>query len=249
MNRWIWLNLSFLIPFALIQISAWLIPYHYQVLVFYRAVVLEVTVPLLILSHVLAIATLTVASRIRNRWLTIVIVWFSFFVLFIGTFAFTSIFSISKSSSLGSVLFGLGYFIFLWSILVPVPICIAIIGLIVSRRRLNLQKMALVMFWTVIYCSTTWLWVVAGTTSYRTINQVMIKDHQIYLIDHGSLGGRKYLIYHCNSLGFFCNSFNFYDSYTIDSFNYWRDPVTNKIYIREGSNKIFLLDPAVERPD
>jgi hypothetical protein len=174
MNRWTWLNLSFLIPFAILQISALLIPYHYKVLVFYRSVVFELTVPLLILSHVLAIATFTLAFRIRNRWSIVVIAWFSFSVLFLGTFAFTSILSISKNSDFRNILFFLGYLIFLWSAIVPFLICMTIVGLIVFRRRSNLQKMALVVFWMVIYCPTAWLWIQAGTTSYRTINQVYI---------------------------------------------------------------------------
>jgi hypothetical protein len=242
MNRWTWLNLSFLIPFALIQTSELLIPYHYKVLVFYRSVVFELTVPLLILSHVLAIATFTLASRTRNRWSTVIIAWVSFSVLLIGTFAFTSILSISKISGFRNILFVLGYLIFLWSTIVPLLACIAIVGLIFFRRRSNLQKMALVVFWMAIYCLTAWLWVEAGNTSYRTINQVNIKDHQIYLIDYGSFGGRNYLIYQCNSFGFLCKSFQFYHSYTLDSFHYWEDSVTKKIYIREGNNRIPLLD-------
>lgn len=242
MNRWTWLNLSFLIPFALIQISALLIPYHYKILVFYRSVVFELTVPLLILSHVLAIATLTLPSRILNRWSTVVIVWLSFLALPIGTFAFISISAITKSSDFGTFLFGLGYFILLWSTLVPFLICITIIGLIAFRRRSNLQRWALVVFWMAIYCPTAWLWLEAGTTSYRTINQVNIQDRQISLINHGDFGGVHYLIYNCNSFGLFCKSFDFYDSYTIDSFSYWRDPVTRKIYIKQGNKKVLLPD-------
>jgi hypothetical protein len=162
--------------------------------------------------------------------------------LLIGTFALIATTSISKSSDFGTFLFGLGYFAFLWSIVIPFLICMTIIGLIAFRRRSNLQRIALAMFWMAIYCPTAWLLIEAGTTSYRTINQVNIKDHQIYLIDHSSFGGRNYLIYQCNSFGFFCKSFQFYDSYTIDSFNYWKDPVTNKIYIREENNRIPLLD-------
>lgn len=240
MNRWTWLNLSFLIPFALIQISASLIPYHYKVLVFYRSIVFEITVPLLILSHVLAIATLTLPSRIRNRWSTVIIVWFSFLVLLIGTFAF--IFSITKSSNYGTFLFGLGYFILLWSTLVPFLICITIIGLIAFRRRSNLQRWALVVFWMAIYCPTAWLWLEAGITSYRTIHQVNIQDRQISLMNRGDLGGVHYLIYNCNSFGFFCKSFEFYDSYTVGSFSYRRDPVTSKIYVTQGNKKILLTD-------
>jgi hypothetical protein len=242
MNRWTWLNLSFLIPFALIQISASLIPYHYKVLVFYRSIVFELTVPLLILSHVLAIATLTLPSRIRNRWSTVVIVWFSFLVLLIGTSAFISIFSTTKSSDFGAFLFASGYFILVWSTLVPFLICITIIGLIAFQQRSNLQKWALVMFWMAIYCSTAWLWIEAGTTSYRTINQVNIQDRQISLMKYSNLGGVHYLIYNCNSSGFFCKSFDFYDSYTIGSLSYWRDPVTRKIYITQENKKVLLPD-------
>lgn len=162
MNRWTWLNLSFLIPFALILVSTLLIPYHYKVLVFYRSVVFELTVPLLILSHVLAIATLTLSSRICNRWSTVVVVWFSFLALIVITFVFLP--SITKSSDNGTFLFGLGYFILFWSALVPFLICIVIIGLIAFRRRSNLQRWALVVFWMAIYCPTAWLWLEAGTT-------------------------------------------------------------------------------------
>jgi hypothetical protein len=242
MNRWTCLNLSFLIPFALIQISASLIPYHYKVLVFYRSVVFELTVPLLILSHVLAIATLTLPSRIRNRWSTVIIVWFSFLALLIGTFAFISISSITKSSNYGTFRFGLGYFILLWSNLVPFLICIAIIGLIAFRRRSNLQRWTLVVFWMAIFCTTAWLWLEAGTTSYKTIHQVNIQDRQISLMDRGDFGGVHYLIYNCNSFGFFCKSFDFYDSYTIGSFSYWRDPVTRKVYVTQGNKNVLLTD-------
>lgn len=241
MNRWTWLNLSFVIPFALIQISVLLIPYHYKILVLYRSVVFELTVPLLILSHVLAIATFTLPSRIRNRWSTVVIVWLSFFALLIGTFASISISSTMKSSDLATFRGFLSFFILLSSVLVPFLICITIIGLIAFRRS-NLHRWALVAFWAAIYCLTAWLWVVAGTTSYRTINQANIQDRQIYLIEHSNLGGIHDLIYNCNSFGFFCESFDFYDSDTIDSSRYWRDPVTRKIYIKQGDKKILLPD-------
>jgi hypothetical protein len=240
MNRWTWLNLSFLIPFILILTSASLIPYHYRVLVLYRSVVIELTVSLLILSHILVIATLTLPSKIRNRWSTIFMTWFGFLGLFIGLFIFIS--SITKSSNHGAFLFGLGYFIFLWSTLVVFLICIITIGLIAFRRRSHLQRWALVMLWAAIYCPTALLWLDAGTASYRTINQVNIQGRQISLIDRRDFGGVHYLIYNCNSFGFFCKSSDFYDSYTIGSFSYGRDPMTRKIYLKQGNKKVILPD-------